>query len=136
MARPTRDLDELIRQALEEGEQEAWEGLGGPSSAELLGEALRGRNRSLALGGVAANLVFFVMGVFAAVNFSRAEEVRVMLLWAGMATLCFGVVLAIKIWYWLEMVRLSMMRDVKRLELQVVYLVRRLNGGDPPEARS
>lgn len=128
MARPTRDIDDLIVRALEEEEREALEGLGGQSMAELLTETFRGRHRRMAAGGAVANLVFFVMGVFAAVRFAQAEEVRVMLLWGGTAALCFGVVIAIKIWYWLEMSRLAVTREVKRLELQVVQLARRLDG--------
>ncbi len=127
MARPTRDIDELILQALEEGEKEAMEGLGGQSMAELLTETFRGRHRRLAAAGVVANLVLFVLGVSAAVLFAQAEEVRVMLRWGGTAALCFGFVLAIKIWYWLEMTRLAVTRDVKRLELQVVQLARRMD---------
>lgn len=128
MARPTRDIDDLIRRALEDDEVEALEGLDEQSSAELLTEAFRGRNRLYAAGGIVANLVFFVMGVFAAVRFAQADEVQVMLLWGGTAALCFAVVIAIKIWYWLEMARLAVTREVKRLELQVVQLGRRLDG--------
>ena len=46
---------------------------------------------------------------------TQREEVRVMLLWGGTAALCFGLVIAIKIWYWLEMSRLAVTRKVKRL---------------------
>jgi hypothetical protein len=35
-------------------------------------------------------------------------------------------VTAIKVWYWLEMMRLAIMRDVKRLELQVSRLAERI----------
>jgi hypothetical protein len=127
MARPTRDIDELIRRALEEEEVDALEGLGGQSMAELLTETFRGRHRRVAAAGVVANLVFFVTGVYAAVAFAQADDVRVMLLWGGTAGLCFGFVIAIKIWYWLEMSRLAVTREVKRLELQVVQLARRLD---------
>lgn len=43
-----------------------------------------------------------------------------MLLWAGVAMLCFGVIMAVKIWSWLEMIRGALARDIKRLELQML----------------
>jgi uncharacterized membrane protein YciS (DUF1049 family) len=42
--------------------------------------------------------------------------------------LCFGAVTAIKIWYWLKMNRLAITREVKRLELQVAQIARKLAG--------
>ena len=126
MARPTKDLDDLIRQALEEEEQDTLRGLDAQSAAELLGETFRGKNSLFALGGAVANLILFVLGVFAAVKFGQADEVRVMLLWGGTAGLCFLAVTAIKIWYWLEMARLSVVREVKRTELQLIQLTRQL----------
>jgi len=71
-------------------EIEALEGLGGQSMAELLTETFRGRHRRIAAAGMVANLVFFVIGVFAAVLFAQAEEVRVMLLWGGAARAAAG----------------------------------------------
>ena len=40
--------------------------------------------------------------------------------------LCFGAVSGIKIWYWLEMNRLAITREVKRLELQMAQIARKL----------
>ncbi len=50
-----------------------------------------------------------------------------MLLWAAAMFLCLGAVTSIKIWYWLEMNRLAVTREVKRLELQVVQIARKLD---------
>ena len=50
-----------------------------------------------------------------------------MLLWAVAMLLCFGAVTAINIWYWLEMNRLAITREVKRLELQVVQIAQKLD---------
>ena len=130
MSKPTRDLDDLIRQALAEAEAEALESLGDQSMIELLTETFRGRHRRLAIGGVVVNLVFLAIGVAAAVSFAQAREIRVMLLCSGTAAFSFGVVIAIKIWYWLEMTRLALTREVKRVELQVVQLRRRLDERD------
>ncbi|HEX9564548.1 MAG TPA: DUF6768 family protein [Gemmatimonadaceae bacterium] len=123
------DTDKVIRAALEQEESETPRDLEDPSMAELLTETFRGRHRRVAMGGAALNLLLFVAAVSSAIQFFRAPDVREMLLWSGATFLCFGLVLAIKVWYWLEMVRLAITRDVKRLELQVSRLAEIIGEG-------
>jgi len=132
MAKPTRDLDDLIREALAAEDREAMQGTEDQSALELTAEVFRGRHRLLAALGVVVNLVLLVIGVGAAVAFAHAEDIRTMMLYAGTSALSFGGVLAVKIWYWLEMNRLALTRELKRLELQIVWLSRRTRG---PEGR-
>jgi predicted transcriptional regulator len=127
MVKPTRNLDDLIRDALAAEDAEVLEGLEDQSAFELLVEVFRGRNRLFAAVGVVANIALFVIGVGAAIAFANAEDVRTMLLYAAASALSFAVVLAVKIWYWLEMTRLALTREVKRVELQVVQLSRRMH---------
>lgn len=122
MSRPDEDPDRIIRQALEQEEAETFGGPDDPSMARLLTETFRGRRRRLAIGGAVLNLLLLVGTLYSAVQFIRTEDVRGMLLWGAGAFLCFGMVMAIKVWYWLEMMRLAILRDVKRLELQVSRL--------------
>jgi hypothetical protein len=128
MAKPTRSLDDLIRGALAAEDRQALEGLEDQSSLELLTEVFRGRHRLVATLGVMATLVLLVIGVSAAVAFANAEDLRTMMLYAGTSAVCFGGLLAIKIWYWLEMMRLAVTRELKRVELQVAHLGRRTGG--------
>lgn len=127
MDEPTRDVDDLIREALADEHGEAAGDLGDPSLIELLTETFRGRHRWYAILGVVVNLVLAVIGVTAAVAFVRADDVRSMLLCGGAAGLSFALVLVIKIWYWLEMTRLALSRELKRVELQIVQLARRMS---------
>jgi hypothetical protein len=55
-----------------------------------------------------------------------------MIRWGAAMLLCFGVITAIKIWYWLEMNRLALTRELKRVELRVAQLAQKLSehGGD------
>ena len=49
-----------------------------------------------------------------------------MLIWGASAAFCFAVVTTIKIWYWMEMTRNALLRDIKRVELQIAQLAQRL----------
>ena len=122
MPRDQDAVDELIREALASPAGELAALSDEPSMTELLTATFRGRHRRLAIGGAVANLALFVAGVLAAVNFVRADELPTMARWGGVAALCFAGVLAVKIWYWIEMTRLALSREIKRVELQVVQL--------------
>lgn len=125
------DPDRIIRRALADDEAEGLSTDEDPSVTELLTETFRGRNRFLAMGGVVANLFFLAVAVYAITRFLGTADVREMLVWGGAALLSIGLILAVKIWYWLEMVRLALTRDMKRLELRVSRLAERLQ--QPPE---
>ena len=124
--RSTDELDRLIREALEESDAELHEQLGEPSLPGLLAEAFRGRHRFFAVGGAVAIAVFFLLGIAGAIAFAQASESREMMLLGGATALCFGVVSLIKIWTWLEMNRQSLLREIKRVELQVVRVAQKV----------
>ncbi len=126
MTEPTRELDRLIQEALGKDDVELLDHFGEQSTAELLSETFRGRRRLVAIGGVAANVLFFGAAILSVLRFLQASDQRSMLIWGGAAALCLGTVTAIKVWYWLEMARLALARDIKRVELQVALLSQQL----------
>ena len=126
MSQSADRLDELIREALGEADQRLLDQFSGQSMPELLTDVFRGRRRRAAIVGIFANLAFFVAGIVGGVRFVQADDLRAMMLWGAMTILCFGLVISIKIWYWLEMNRLSITREVKRVELHVVQLAQKL----------
>ncbi len=44
---------------------------------------------------------------------------------------CMGAISMMKIWYWMEMQRIGVTREIKRLELQVACLTQRLTEDNP-----
>lgn len=127
MERSKDELDDVIREALGSTDPEALGRLKEDSMAQLLTDTFRGRHRRLAIGGAVMNLMLFIAGVLSAVQLLRADDQRAVLIWAAAMLLCFGFVIAIKIWYWLEMNRLAITREVKRVELQVVRIAQMLS---------
>jgi hypothetical protein len=132
MSASNEDPDQIIRKALAQDEAEEPATGDDPSMAELLTETFRGRNRFLAVAGVVANIVLVLVALYGLTRFFGAQEVRGMLVWGGAVLLSIGLILAVKIWYWLEMVRLAVTRDIKRLELRVSRLTERLEDEKGP----
>lgn len=122
----TDSIDRLIREALSAEEAEYFDRLGEQSIPELVTETFLGHRRWLNLGGILAGTVMLVIGAVCAVNFYNAEEIRDMLLWGAGAAFCLSGILGMKIWYWMELQRNALTREIKRLELQVAHLASEL----------
>ena len=135
MTKSTKEIDRLIREALSDADAELLDQFGDQSLPELLTETFHGRHRLFVVGGMVVTLAFFGAGIFGAVQFVRAIELREMMLWGAATAFCFGAVTASKIWYWLEMTRHALVRDVKRLELQIVQLAQRLSDREGVQPR-
>lgn len=85
----------------------------------------RGKLRWFNAAGWVAGFALFAAGVYFWWRFAYAVEVRHMLLWAAPAALCFLGLALVKIWFWLELQKNTMLRELKRLELQVASLAAR-----------
>jgi len=134
MPRPTKEIDVLIREALGSADAEVHDQFGELSLFQLMFETFRGRNQLFVIGGFAAVMVFFVLGLLSAIRFLHAPDLHQMILWGAATAFCIGIVTTIKIWYWLEMARHSIVREIKRLQLQVVWLARKGSEGSGPSS--
>lgn len=85
-------------------------------------QIFRGRNRWINLIMVACSLVCVVLSGYAAFRFYWATEVKELIAWSVAFMVGLLAVSVMKIWAWLEMEKYSTIREIKRLELQVVTL--------------
>jgi hypothetical protein len=124
------EFERKIAQALRADEAEQFERLGAEALPwEALAQTLRGRNRWLNLLCGVWILIFLAGAVWCAVRFFRSETSEGMLAWGFAAMLLSMMVAFLKLWYWLEIQRHSIIREVKRVELQIASLASRLGEG-------
>ncbi len=122
------DLDAQIRAALQAEDAEIlaeFEG-GVPLHEEML-QLYQGRRRWLNLGAMIGTMGLLGGLLFCGYQFFQVEPLeagstRQWIAWAtGFLALFIWLVL-MKLWFWLELVKNSVTREVKRLELQVALL--------------
>jgi dipeptide/tripeptide permease len=120
------ELDRRITEALRADEAEQYARLDPELPPwEMVFNTFKGRNRWLNILISFWMLVFFGLAVWCVVQFFRAEEVRPSLTW-GLGFLFFMTGSAfLKVWWWMEMQKNSIIREVKRVELQVASLASR-----------
>lgn len=90
-----------------------------------IGEMFRGPMRWLTVAVNVLVLAATAAGIWAVVKMIGADDTRGLILWAAAAWALWTVQLALKQWLWDRMNTLSILRELKRIELRVT----RLEGG-------
>lgn len=116
-------IDDAIRRALSPEDLNAYDALSREPSllAEALG-AFQSQHRLVVVGGWFGGFLLFAVAVWAGWNCWNAPDVRGMLLWGGPAMIAMSGVGMVKLWFFMEMNKNAVTRELKRLELQIACL--------------
>lgn len=121
------ELDRKIQEALCAEDAELFKDFGGEQSMlEMVADSFRGRHRWLVAITMSWTLGFVVLAVVAAVRFFRAEDTRMMLTWGIAFVVFMSAVSMLKMWYFMELNKNAVTREIKRLELQIARLAARI----------
>jgi N-acetylmuramic acid 6-phosphate (MurNAc-6-P) etherase len=115
--------EDAIRRALSPEDLRAYDALGRDLSP--IAEAVNAFNTQYRLWAAIAGAGGALMVVGAAYclwRFAQAPDIRGMLAWGGGAAFAVFSLGLLKMWFFLEMQKNSIMREVKRLEFQVASL--------------
>ncbi|MEM6472407.1 MAG: DUF6768 family protein [Planctomycetota bacterium] len=117
------DLEDQIRAALDAEDAEVLSKFESDASlTSMLVQLYQGRRWLINLSATVVTFVIFGVQIWCGFKFFGAESTRELVGWAtGFLTLFLWIVM-MKIWFWLELLRNSVTREVKRLELQVALL--------------
>ncbi len=124
------DLDKKIREALSAQDAELFEEFGGEQGLmEMIVDTFRGQRRWLVVLVFVYSIVFFVLASVTAVLFFKTDpdSTRDLIMWAMGFLFCNFAVAMLKMWYFMEMNKNTVTREVKRLELQIARLAKRLS---------
>lgn len=119
------NLDRAIREALSKEDAEF---LARFEEQSPIGEVLGTfTGRYALLNAFAAVITFasFAFFVYAMVQIVGTNDMRMTVLWSAAAIVSAFFVGLLKIWFWMEMHKNQVLREVKRLELQVARLAAR-----------
>jgi hypothetical protein len=121
------DLDRAIRQSLSAEDAELLDRLGADQALHRQVLAtFEGQLRWLNVAGWLAGFVLFGAASVMAWRFLSATEVEDMLRWGAASAVALAGLALIKVWFWMELQKNAVMREVKRLELQVASLAAQL----------
>jgi len=116
-----KSLNEQHREALKAEDPDLFSGEG-EHPQRLVIDVFRSRARWLAIVAVIYSLVFVALAIFSAVRFFRVDSAHESVLWAAIFLLSMQIIGLGKIFFWMQMNRVSIMREMKRMELQFARL--------------
>jgi len=121
------DLDQAIRQSLSAEDAALLDRLGADHALHRQVLAtFEGHLRWFNVAGWIAGVALFGVACVLAWRFLQAEELAAMLRWGAASALAFAGLALIKVWFWLELQKNAIVREVKRLEVQVASLAAQL----------
>lgn len=119
MKHSNEEIDKIIHEALSKEEAEFYDQLGEQNLFEMALGVFQGTNKVVYIIATIMAFAFFGGFVYCAIQFYEAESTREMLLYAGIGFWCIISVTAIKLWHWMQMNTNRVLREMKRLELQI-----------------
>jgi hypothetical protein len=93
----------------------------------LVAESFRGKLKAMVITVFLLILIFAVILIYCTINFFTVEDLELKLNWLAVGFTALIVIGLLRLWYFMELNRLSVIREVKRLELQMSLSAKRLN---------
>ncbi len=120
------DIDAEIKAALDEEDRELLEQLGEQGIFAQWLSVYRGRQAWITILSTLVIIALFGGAVYAGAQFFTAGDEVGALKWGALAFVLLTMVSFIKVWFWIRMEANRVLREVKRVELQIARLSARI----------
>ncbi|WP_033960549.1 DUF6768 family protein [Psychroserpens jangbogonensis] len=116
------DIDQLIKDTLTQEEAKFYDSLEEQNVLGMVGGLFTGKNKWILILMNIMTLIFFGLFVYCTVNFFDTTETNELIKWGtGGLVFLLGVSM-LKVFAWMQMDKNAILREMKRLELQVSSL--------------
>lgn len=120
------DIDKLIKETLTQEEAKFYDDLDEQNALQMVGGLFKGKNKWLLVMMNIMTLVFFGLFIYCLVQFFNTETTKELLKW-GLGSIIFLLgVSMLKVFAWMQMDKNAILREMKRLELQVSSLYHKI----------
>ncbi len=119
MKNKLEDIDRLIKESLTQEEAAFYDELDEQNTFEMMEGLFHGRNRWMIILINVILLIFFGLFIYCLIQFLIAEATNDLILWAAASFASFAIVGYLKLFTWMQMDKNAILRELKRLELQV-----------------
>lgn len=89
---------------------------------EQVTSSFRSKNRWLVVFGIVFGLVFMGLGIYSLLQFLELKDTVQALPWAVLLIFSLMAIIAMKIWYWMELNKNAILREIVRLERRIEQL--------------
>jgi len=116
------DIDELIKETLTEEETKFYNSLDEQNIFKMIGGLYKGKNVWLMVWMHVVNIIAFGFMIYCLIQTFDAEKTNDLILWIAGFFFFFILVSMLKIFAWMQIHKNAVLREMKRLELQMSSL--------------
>ena len=128
MKHKMEEIDQLIKETLSKEEAAFYDSLEEQNVFEMVFGLFKGKNAWFLIITNILTLVFLGLFIYCCIQFFQVESVEALIKW-GFGSFMFLINLCmLKIYAWMQMDKNAMLREMKRLELQVMSLSGKVKG--------
>lgn len=120
-------IDELIKETLNQEDAKFYDELEEHNLIGKLGEVYKSKVGWLAILMNVVHLVIFGVLIYCIIGFFDTQDTNELIKWASAGFLCLIVMGMLKLYIWMQMDKNDILREMKRLELQVATLNKKLD---------
>ncbi|WP_281990805.1 DUF6768 family protein [Aquimarina aggregata] len=122
MKNKMEDIDRLIKETLSREEAKFYDELDEQNLLEMIGGLFKTKNRWLIVVMNIVNLVAFITLIYCIVQFLNTNTTDMLIKWFAAGFVCITFMIMIKLFSWMQMDKNALLREIKRLELQISSL--------------
>lgn len=127
MKNELEEIDKLIKDTLNEEEAKFYDSLEEQGIFAMLFGLFKGKNAWINILLNIMILVFFVLLIYTGIQFFNADTTEELLKWGFGSLTLFISISMLKLYAWMQMDKYAILREMKRLELQVMSLSGKFN---------
>ena len=116
------DIDKLIKETLTEEEAKFYDELEEQNIWQMMFGIFKGKNSWINIVISIVQLLWFVLFIYCTVQFFNTEETNELIKWGIFGMLSIMASSMLKFYTWMQMDKNALLREIKRLELQVSSL--------------
>lgn len=122
MKKDIEKIDALIKEALNQEEAKFYDELGEQNLFEKLGGVFKGKLGWLVILMNVVSLALLGLLVYCGIQFFDTEVTHELIQWGAGFFICLMTISMIKLFVWMQMDKNDVLRELKRLELQISAL--------------
>lgn len=127
MKNEMQDIDKLIKETLTEEEAKFYEELDEQNLIEMFKGIFNTKHRWLIIFMNVLNLIIFGLMIYCLIQFFEVENTNDLIKWGLGTMICLVFSSMIKLFSWLQMDKNALLREIKRLELQISSLATKMS---------
>ena len=116
------EIDQIIKESLTQEEAKFYDELEEQNLLNQLGSLFKTKMGWLIVVMNIVNLLVFALSIYCVVQFLNTEHTNELIKWGAGFFTCWTTMAMIKLFVWMQMDKNALLREMKRLELQIAAL--------------